>query len=347
MNKILISLLLIIFHFSSMSQNKELKKLYSKGKYDQVISKAQSLLSDDTSDPDLNSILGRAYTASKQFKMAVPYLEKSILSESVSAETKALSKAYLAKCYFINGEKKKAITYLKECQNGRESKEAVRYAQKYLSLFQTSIYYKAWEVVEAKNIRFHFQDKKKVENVDQYMSSLETNYQRIVNLFTIVPTKKIDVFVWSDKHEAYRKFDKPLSFSNSDLCIVNVYNNQKDDYEFNIMLANMMVRPKFKSMLIDKGLAVYIDTMDKNLFAIARKRIPNEDFSLLELWEDPTVYERNLSYPVGAAFVEFLINKGGKAKLKEFLKVQTIKNAEKVYPDFNKLVKTFEAMLLR
>ncbi|NOU59401.1 hypothetical protein [Marinifilum caeruleilacunae] len=347
MNKILLALLFVLLQFSSMSQNKELRKMYSKGKYDQLIEKAQILLAEKESDPYLNSILGRAYTNSKQFKMAIPYLEKSMNSDLASGEIKAISKAYLAKCYFVMGEEQKAVRYLKECQNGSESKEASRYAHRYLNLFQSGVYYKAWELVETDHIRFHFQDKAKLKDADAYMERMQVNYQRIVSFFDMNPSKKVDIFIWNDRNEAFRKFNKPVGFFNSDLCTVNVWDQELNGYELCHMLSQVALQPKFKSMMLNKGLGVYFDTMDKNLFAIARNRIPKEKFSLLELWEEPTRYERNLSYPVGAAFIEFLLNKEGKSKLKQFLKVQTIKNGQEVYPDFEQLVKTFESMLMR
>ena len=347
MNKILLALILVLIQFGSMSQNKELKKLYSKGKYDQLIEKAQTLLLENDSDPGLNSILGRAYTNLKQFTKAIPYLKKSMLSDSASEEVKALSKAYLSKCYFIIGKKQKAIAYLKECQNDRISKEASRYAYRYLNLFQTGVYYQAWEVVESEKIRFHFQDKNKLQNADAYMERLKVNYSRMASFYGVDSPKKIDVFVWHDRNEAFRKFNRPLGFSNSDLCIVNVWDQKENDYELCHMLTQMVLKPKHNSMLLDKGLGVYFDTLDKNLFAIARKRVPKEEFSLLELWDQPTRYERNLSYPIGAAFIEFLLNKGGKTKLKKLLENQTIKNGKEVYPNFEQLVKTFESMLMR
>ncbi|MFA9370595.1 MAG: tetratricopeptide repeat protein [Labilibaculum antarcticum] len=347
MNRILVTLLLIIFHLSSMSQNKELKKLFSKGKYDQVIDKAQVLLQVNATDPDLNSILGRAFTDSKQFTKAIPYLEKSIASDTGSNEIKAVSKAYLAKCYFINSEEQRAVAMLKECQNDSESKEATKYAHKYLGLFQTGIYYKAWEMIETDNLRFYFQDKKKLKNAEEYMERINLNFKRITKTLNVEPTKKVDFFVWSDRNEAFRKFDRPLGFSNSDLCIVNVWQNQTRDYELCHMLSQLALQSKFKTMLISEGLGVYFDQMDKNLLKLARLEVPKDKFSLLKLWEEPTKYERDLSYPVGAAFIEFLINKGGRENLKDFLTMQTIKHAKEVYPDFQKWVNSFEAMLMQ
>lgn len=347
MNRILLILLLIIFHFNLMSQNKELKRLFSKGKYDQVIEKGQAMLQENTTDPDLNSIIGRAYTNSKQFTKAISYLENSIASGVVSSDIKAVSEAYLAKCFFITGKEQKAITLLKKCQNERVCREATNYAHKYLNLFQTGIYYKTWEMVEFDHVRFHFQDKKKLENVNAYIARVNLNYKRITETLKVKPTKKVDLFVWSDRNEAYRKFDRPLGFSNSDLCTVNVFYNQTNEFELCHMLCQLATQSKFKSMLIKEGLGMYFDQMDQNLFKLARVKIPKNKFSLLELWEDPTRYERDLSYPVGAAFIEFLINKGGVKKLKEFLKIQSIKHAKIVYPDFQYWVNSFEAMLVQ
>ena len=347
MIKIFITFLFILFQFSSIGQSKELKKLFSKGKYDQLIEKAQLMLKENASDSHLNSILGRAYTNSKQFEKAIPYLEKAIELENVSDDVRGLSKAYLAKCYFTRGEKQKAVAYLKECQNGRGSRDANRYANKYLRLFQEDIYYKAWELIESDSIRFHFQDKKKLKNAGEYMQKAVVNYNRIVALLNAMPTKKIDLFIWTDRNEAFRKLDRQLGFSNADLAIVNVYYAEENEYELCHMMSNRSLQPKFTSMIIKEGLGVYIDQNDKNLLQFARDRVTNDQFSFFELWEEPLKYERNLSYPVGAAFIEFLLNKGGKKKLKEFLKNQTIENGEKVYPDFLEWVNVFEAMLVQ
>jgi tetratricopeptide (TPR) repeat protein len=347
MNKILLTSLLLLFQTSLMSQNKELKKLFSKDKYDQAVELGQTMLMENPSDAELNSILGRSYTNLKQFQKAVPYLENSIASESVSTEIKAISNAYLAKCYFVNGEEQRAVSLLQKIKNERVSKEASSYTQKYLSLFQQGIYYKAWEQLESEHIRFHFQDKKALENVEEYMSNMELNCIRIIDWMDIKPSKKVDLFIWSDIDEAYRKFTRNLAFSNSELCTVNVLAGEPREFELVNMLCNLAVQPKYKSMLISEGLGMYFDQMDENSLQKARKIVPKDKFSLLELWEKPTEYKKDLSYPVGAAFIEFLIHKGGKNKLKELLKNQSIKHAEEVYPEFHKWVKTFEGMLMQ
>ncbi|WP_372750905.1 tetratricopeptide repeat protein [Labilibaculum sp.] len=330
-----------------MSQNKGLRKLFSKGKYDQAIELGQTMLSENPSDAELNSILGRSYTNSKQFQKAIPYLENSIASESATNEIKAISNAYLAKCYFVSGEEQRAVTLLQKIKNERVSKEASNYAQRYLSLFQKGIYYKAWEQIESENIRFHFQDKNTLKNPDEYMSNMERNYVRIVDWMGVKPGKKVDLFVWTDIDEAYRKFSRSLPFSNSELCTVNVLVGEPREYELVHMLCKLALQPKYKTMLISEGLGMYFNQMEESSMLKARSIVPKDKFSLLELWEKPTEYERNLSYPIGAAFIEFLINKGGKNKLQEFLKDQSSKHAEEVYPEFNKWVKTFEGMLMQ
>lgn len=117
-------------------------------------------------------------------------------------------------------------------------------------------------------------------NSDAFIERMKVNYSRMAAFYEIETPKKVDIFVWNDRSEAFRKLNRPLGFYNSDLCIINVWDQQEDNYELCHMYSQLMLKSKSKSMLLDKGLAVYFDTMDKNLFAIARKTIPKEKFSL-------------------------------------------------------------------
>jgi len=345
MTRILITLAFIFSGIVLNAQQKDLEKLYSKEKYDLVIEKGLGLLKTNNDDPDVSFWIGRSYVAIKAFSKSIPLLEKA--SKSSSKDVRAWALACLGKSYFCIGNTEIAIQLLKECINSKGSRAAQKYAQNYLNLFQNNDYYNKWELQETSNIRYHFQDLNVITNSEEYKLRQEKNYKRIVDFFGSEASKKIDVFVWSDQDEAYRKLGRPLGFSNSDLCTVNVFFDADNDYELCNMLVQMFVHPRKTTMIIKQGLAVYFDQMDKNLFQKAGKSIPEDRFYVLELWEQPTKYERDLSYPVGGALIEFLINKGGKKKLMEFLKTQTIEHAKEIYPDFENWMKTFESMLMR
>ena len=65
-----------------------------------------------------------------------------------------------------------------------------------------------------------------------------------------------------------------------------------------------------------------------------------------EIWNNRSLSEEVL-YPVGGAFVKYLIDTAGKDKFIELFKNQTYENARKVYGDnFETLVVGFEKSLL-
>lgn len=347
MIRYILSILLIASACVAGAQSKEIQKLYSKRKFEQVISKAEFDLKKNPNDVGLQLILARAYADFYETEKAMPILEKLYQQTDLNAEQKAWVTAYLGKCYFVYDQKEKAIETLKKCAMMEGNRKAVKSARATLSKLQMGNYFKDWTIEEGKHIRFHYQKIENIKDKGAYQQKRELACERMLQLFDYQLSKKIDVFVWDDKYVAYQKMNRPLGFSNAALGIVNVYNGQEFDYEICHMLSKRIAKTTYTSMLIKEGLGVYFDKMDQNLFKMARKEIPAEGFQVVKLWEDPKNYKRNLSYPVGGALIEFLINTSGKDKLIKLLRKQSIEHAEEVYPDFEKKMKTFNAMLLR
>jgi len=347
MNKFLVIFTLLLSCFYSSAQKRELQKLYNNGKFDLVIQKCVSSAALKDGDPEVNLIVGRSYADKKKFEEAIPYLESVNSNESINKEMKTWVLVYLGKCYFTIDKMAKANEAIKNALLIKGSRAATKLAQRNAVLFQTSDFYKDWKMKKSMHFRFHFQNLNSTTNWEEYIAKQEVLYQRLNSFFEDEPTKKIDIYIWADKYEAYREMKRSLSFSNADLCIINVDSCGNTNNELCQLFVNRIIHPKKKSMLINNGLSVYFNQRDKNLFYFARKSIPKNRFYVQELWEEPTRYERNLSNPVGGALIDFLINKGGKTKLKEFLKDQTIEHAKEIYPDFNQWMKTFEAMLMR
>ncbi|RUT77957.1 hypothetical protein [Ancylomarina longa] len=347
MSKFIILFFLLFNFFYSNAQIKELQKLYSKGEFDLVIQKGRSMVLNEETELGINLLIGRAYADKKKFGDAIPYLERANSIKSIKNESKTWVLAYLGVCYFTFDEIEKAHQLIQQSIDLHGSRKVTKFAQRYRYLFQNTSFYSDWEVESSEHFRFHLQNSKIAGNLNIYMAKQEVLYKRLTTFFEYKLTKKIDIYIWADKYEAYRKLKRPLNYSNTDLCIINVSDDENMDFELCHLFVNKIIKPKKRSMLLNEGLAVYINNMDKNLFLLARKSIPKKKFNVLELWEEPTRYERNLSYPVGGALIEFLINKGGKAKLQKFLEEQTIENAEAIYPNFDQWMKTFEAMLMR
>lgn len=343
-------ILLVFFlslSFTLSAQVKDLGKLFFKGKYEKVIIKGTALLEKDTENPEVNSIVGRAYMALDKYETAIPFLQEGLNPISEKPFIKAWSMAELGKAYYLTGQSEMGIVNLKHVIKMGATRNCTRFAKNCLVAFQENTYFQNWEVYETENLRFHFQDVSVIESIGKYANQHEKAYKSINAFFKVKLAKKIDFFVWKDREEAISVFGRPLGFANSKLEMINAWYKQTKGHEICHILCDEALYPNKKSLLINEGIAVYFDQTFRNKMDQARKVLPKGEFHLLELWESPTHYERDLSYPMGAAFIDFLINKEGIGKIKELLKNQTIENAKVIYPDFMELVKTFEAMLER
>ncbi|WP_372639402.1 hypothetical protein [Ancylomarina sp.] len=342
-------LLIIFLSFSLLlsAQHKDLSKLYLKGEFEKVIEKGMLKLEQSPDDVIINMIVGRANVAIGKYQTAIPLLKKALDDKTALPSTISWSMAELGKAYYHTGQVKIGVENLRKAMDMKATRNCTRFAHNQLMRFQENKFFQKWKVRETDHIRFHFQDESIIENVENYMKQHEDAYLDVNKFFKTVLPKKIDFFVWKDREEAYDLFGRPLGFANSERKIINAWYKQTKGHEICHILCDIAIQPKKKTKLINEGICVYFDQTSRNKMDQARKVSPKKEFHLLELWESPTQYERDLSYPMGGAFIDFLIHKGGKDKLKNLLKDQTIENAEKIYPNFKDLVKTFEAMLER
>ena len=342
-------LLIFLLPLSLMlkAQHKDISKLYRKGKFDKVIETGILKLEQSPDDAILNMIVGRANVALGKYETAIPLLKKALDDKAAHPSVKSWCMAELGTAYYHTGNSQEALTYLTKAIAIKATRNCSRFAHNQLMRFQKNKFFQKWKVRETVHIRFHFQDESVIGDVESYIKQHEDAYQNVNIFFKADMPKKIDFFVWEDREEAFDLFGRPLGFANSERKIINAWYKQTKGHEICHILCDIAVQPKKKTKLINEGICVYFDQTSRNKMDEARKVLPKNKFQLFELWQSPTQYERDLSYPMGGAFIDFLINKEGKAKMKMFLKDQTIENAEEVYPDFKNLVKVFEAMLHR
>ena len=343
--KSILVIIILFFSLNIQAQHKDLTKLYAKGKFDRVIDEGVPKLKQLPDDAVLNMLVGRANVALSNYKVAIPFLKKAYHNESANLSVKAWCLAELGTAYYHTGQIKLGVESLEKTIEIDANRSCSRFAHNQLMLFQENKYFQKWTIKESEHIRFHFQDESVIENLEVYINKHEGAYQNMNTFFKTNLSKKIDFFVWKDREEASDLFERPLSIVDSKRKIINVWYKQSMGNEICNVLCDIAIKPVKKTKLINEGIGVYFDQFSRNIMDEARKVTPKGEFYLIELWQSPTHYDRNLTYPIGAAFIDFLIRKEGKTKIKALLKDQTIENAKVIYPDFMELVKVFEAML--
>jgi len=100
-------------------------------------------------------------------------------------------------------------------------KKKVKYARVMMGLNDT---YAHWKTVERDNIIFHFQGKRSIGNIDEFIEKYEKEYASASKALPIPLPKKIDIFVWERDALARTALqnDKEVAYTNADLCLSHV-----------------------------------------------------------------------------------------------------------------------------
>jgi len=238
--KTIISAIFLLTSLMTFGQNLTLKDLwnqYQAGNYDKVIENATPFLDIDSLKADLNLLLGRTYTDTKDYTKAIPYLEYTIKNEPNNSWRKAWASAYLGTCYFMKQDYENSRKATKECIDLNVTKNATNYAYGRLLLFGFDDFYKNWKIVDTENFRFHFQNLSDAE-IKTFTSIRENAFRDINKFFNSRLPKKIDFFVWDSREDAKELLKANLGFAKPEFCVVHSYVQQTPGHEMTHVISN-------------------------------------------------------------------------------------------------------------
>lgn len=340
---LILTLVFLSIQFCMAQKSARLDSLYSSIEYEQAIELGREMLVNVPTDPTVNHILGRALADTKKYSEAKPYLLQSADSESPEW-MQAWSYAYLGICEYISDNKVDSKVYLEKTLALNATKNSNKFAQNHLNWFQMTEYFEDWQVVEKEHIRFYFQPNHGIENLNEYCDTRENAYQINNQFFEAEPYKKIDYFVWSKPKDAIKIVGKNLGFADSDLCKINSSINQTIGHEMTHILCDFGMKPTNRNRLINEGVAVAFDLShsDKMKAAI---RTNTENLGIKDIYERAEELPEAYIYPVGGAFIEYLLKNFGDEKLKSLLRDQSWNHLIELYgtevlAEFDKKIKS-------
>ena len=180
--------------------------------------------------------------------------------------------------------------------------------------------------------------------MNEYCDTRENAYQINNQFFEAEPYKKIDYFVWSKPKDAINIVGKNLGFADSDLCKINLSINQTIGHEMTHILCDFGMKPTNRNRLINEGVAVAFDLShsDKMKAAI---RTNTENLGIKDINERAEELPEAYIYPVGGAFIEYLLKNFGDEKLKSLLRDQSWNHLIELYgtevlAEFDKKIKS-------
>ena len=299
----------------------EIERLFQEGDFGKVVEKGSLILEANGEDLTVCHLVGRAMAELKDFKRAKPLLEKTTTG-SVPNWMKSWSFGYLGICNYAMGDIENAINNLEKASKLNATKNSTKFAEKRLKLIRLIEYTKDWAVVETDNIIFHIQPNDQIGDINNYCLARENAFKENNAFFKANLYKKIDFYIWSNPGLGKKVLGEEIGFANSDLCIINSKINQTKGHEITHILCDYGIKPNKNNRLINEGVAVAFDLTNRNRLELA-KSVNQENLSIKQLMEEPSKFPDDVVYPIGGAFIEYLMGKKDKELIKNLMKEQT------------------------
>jgi tetratricopeptide (TPR) repeat protein len=302
----------------------ELSTLYQQEQLDEVISRGTQALKATDEQPVINLLVGRAYTDKQQFQAALPFLSKSALAASSSADVKAWSQAYLGTCSYALQDYRQAQLAFETVVAAQATRNVTAYATKRLGMLRAQEVATTWSTVETAHFRFHFQQPASIGSTQAYAAAHEQAYEAINKFFQAVLPCKIEYYVWDDRLSARQLLGRDIGFTQAEFMTIHALKNQTKRHEITHLLLEYGLHPRGQSRLITEGVAVYFDQTARNRLAAARQAVGvSSSVDVWKMWEQPQGYSDDQLYAVGGALLDYLAAHTSEAELKRLLQEQT------------------------
>lgn len=188
MKKINIILFLVYFTLG-LSQEANLKDLYSKKEYDNAIKLAQTTLISSPEDFETQLILLKISNSKCDYPVA-----STLLAKMSSSDERFLIESLKTNYGLGNTKEAKRIydQLIKDSKNEVLKKDLLKFGL----VTGLDPIYDDWKIKETQNIVFHFQQSIPAEKMQNIVASRQKAFEKINSFFNSVLPKKIDFFVW-------------------------------------------------------------------------------------------------------------------------------------------------------
>jgi len=330
-------------------------ELYWQERYAEARTVCDSLLIETPDDYALVHMLGRILTDTHEYAEAVPHLEHC-LSLRAPAWARCWSNLYLGICALNAGDKVAALDYWSAVIKGPNTSNASSTVCLYLQSCLDSKVYADWVVRDAPHVEFRFSPAISDLDYDAYAAAHESAYAFIAAWCGADEVRPIRYFVWDsreDAKEASRNRDTCIptpGFNRATVSLVHVRRDQTIGHETAHVLSLRTLKPARISGLISEGLAVFLDMTKRDRMDTARATLRGHEgpVTIDALCRDWGTFPDTVSYPVAGAFVQMLVEKGGREKFLELFRDQTLARARAIYgADLDAWLDAFERDLNR
>ncbi len=339
------SILFIVFlllAISTISQAQEkgpadaLWDTYKKGDFEEVITRGKALLATENETAQVNLAVGRSLVHLEKFDEAFPFLTRSVELDPNKTWVYAWAQVYLGMYHFKTGEEDRARQAWIAARDCQATRNATRNAESYLKFQGLSEFFADWSSFETEHFSFRFSSRLKDFDRVNFARSHEEAFNIITNWFGGVPEEKIRFLLWASQDEADEAGMPALGFSRPRLFLIHAVLGQTVGHEMTHVISHHATNPTVVAGLINEGVAVHMDLTGRDQMDRAKKflaeAVPKPiRVSVPAVWLDWSLAVDSFSYPMAGAFVNMLLEKGGKEQFLEFFPDQSYKHALEIY----------------
>jgi hypothetical protein len=207
-----------------------------------------------------------------------------------------------------------------------------------------------WSTVRTPHLRVHYPPDSWISNQREHAIRLERAWGRLSRFFGPLPGRA-DVFVWNRSIDAQPLLRRPLGFARPEYLLVHMRQEQTLGHELAHLFSYNAGHTTVRTRFVDEGTSVAFNFAGVDLMEEARlwmRLTGTESVSVERFWNDLERTPEPILYPVAGAFVQRLIDRGGRESFLRLLEKQTLDDARRIYGErLNPVIAEFERDLNR
>ena len=338
------------FALAQSGPQADLNELYGKGQPEQALALGLDRLQQTPDDRDLNHLVGRCLVDLGRFAEGKPYLQK-VVAAGARDWRYAWALDYLGRIAWVEGDDDAARRAWIEVRDGALTANVSRHAANCLRWYALDTSFADWRRLQTAHCIFHFSPAHAERDLQAFADEHEKAYEHLAAWFGGGTPWPVRIIVWGSLEEARSLSGiSDLGFARPELCLVHCLWGQTTGHELAHVVSYQALKPAARTALVNEGLAVFSDLTGRDRLAMARQAVQAAGMKELDLaawWEKAPADGTDVFYPVAGAWMQTLLDKGGKEKLLELCRDQTLGRARVLYgDDLDIWMKDFSAALL-
>ncbi|MEJ2678221.1 MAG: hypothetical protein P8174_03990 [Gemmatimonadota bacterium] len=323
----------------------QLNRMLLAGRFHEVARAGEAALAAHPADPDLHLLLGRALVEVGRPGEALSHLDFVVRLDTRRSWRWAWAQDYRARALYCLGRTADAHAALDDAIASNATRNVVRDARGLAHMIGYDATFDGWREFRLGDVRVHYGTAVTRDQARAFAASRAAALEQLREWIPVKPLKPIDIFVWPDAGSARAAGFRSIGFARPELGLIHSRLDQTPAHELVHVVVFQGLDSVHRTRFVNEGVAVLMDGTGRSRLAMARLAVARLDgpVHIVDLWRDGQRAPEPVVYPVAAAFLERLRERGGEDRFKEFHRDQTVDRARELNgPLLDRVVESVE-----